>query len=50
MSPNEVPAGSVNYHQQLRQQLAELMPEVFADGAIDFQKMKEILAGGGELS
>lgn len=47
MSVNEVPAGSPDYYQDVRGQLERLMPEVFTDGAIDFQKMKEILAGGG---
>ena len=39
----ETPAASPNFKTEIAEQLAELMPEVIADGKIDVDKLKELL-------
>ena len=41
---HETPSHTPNFRTELAQQLAELMPEVVADGKIDTVKLKELLA------
>lgn len=42
---NEVPGNSPDFRTELAEQLAELAPEVIADGKIDVEKLKELLEG-----
>ncbi|WP_281510943.1 site-specific DNA-methyltransferase [Corynebacterium belfantii] len=42
---NEVPGSSPEFHTELAEQLAELVPEAVADGKIDVEKLKELLGG-----
>ena len=42
---NEVPGSSPEFRTELAEQLAELAPEVIADGKIDVEKLKELLEG-----
>ncbi|WP_426721882.1 site-specific DNA-methyltransferase [Corynebacterium auriscanis] len=42
---NEVANGSPDFRTELAEQLAELAPEVIADGKIDVEKLKELLQG-----
>lgn len=42
---NEVPSGSPEFRTELAEQLAELAPEVIADGKLDVEKLKELLEG-----
>lgn len=44
---NKVDGASPNFQTELAKQIAELAPEVVADGKIDVDKLKELLAGGG---
>jgi adenine-specific DNA-methyltransferase len=39
----ETPSTTPNFHTELAAQLAELMPEVIADGKVDVEKLKELL-------
>jgi adenine-specific DNA-methyltransferase len=41
--PFSVPSGTPNLKNELSVQLSQLMPEVFADGRIDIEKLKEML-------
>ena len=41
--PFSVPNGTPNLKNELSVQLSQLLPEVFVDGKIDFEKIKEIL-------
>jgi len=41
---HETPSNTPNFRTELARQLAELMPEVVADGKIDTAKLKELLA------
>ena len=47
----ETPSSTPNFRTELAAQLAELMPEVVADGKIDVVKLQELLgedsSGGG---
>lgn len=47
----ETPSSTPNFRTELAAQLAELMPEVVADGRIDVVKLQELLgedsSGGG---
>ena len=49
----ETPSSTPNFRTELAAQLAELMPEVVADGRIDVVKLQELLgedsSGGGGL-
>lgn len=47
---NKVDGASPNFQTELAKQIAELAPEVVADGKIDVDKLKELLAGGGDVS
>lgn len=42
---HETPSTTPNFQTQLAAQLAELMPEVIADGKVDVEKLKELLDG-----
>ncbi|ERS52254.1 MULTISPECIES: site-specific DNA-methyltransferase [unclassified Corynebacterium] len=42
---NQVPSGSPEFRTELAEQLADLAPEVIADGKIDVEKLKELLEG-----
>lgn len=50
----ETPSSTPNFRTELAAQLAELMPEVVADGRIDVVKLQELLgedsSGGGGLT
>ncbi|AKA96518.1 site-specific DNA-methyltransferase [Corynebacterium ulcerans] len=47
---NKVDGASPDFQTELAKQIAELAPEVVADGKIDVDKLKELLAGGGDVS
>lgn len=42
---HETPSTTPNFQTELAAQLAELMPEVIADGKVDVEKLKELLDG-----
>ena len=42
---HETPSTTPNFQTELATQLAELMPEVIADGKVDVEKLKELLDG-----
>ncbi|MGW5853121.1 site-specific DNA-methyltransferase [Micrococcus sp. NPDC055215] len=42
---HETPSATPNFQTELAAQLAELMPEVIADGKVDVEKLKELLDG-----
>ncbi|MCT1590769.1 site-specific DNA-methyltransferase [Kocuria palustris] len=42
---DETPSTTPNFQTELAAQLAELMPEVIADGKVDVEKLKELLDG-----
>lgn len=42
---HETPSTTSNFQTELAAQLAELMPEVIADGKVDVEKLKELLDG-----
>ncbi|SDS99222.1 adenine-specific DNA-methyltransferase [Brevibacterium sandarakinum] len=42
---HETPSATPNFQTELAAQLAELMPEVIADGKVDVEKFKELLDG-----
>ncbi|NKE10702.1 MULTISPECIES: site-specific DNA-methyltransferase [Kocuria] len=42
---HETPSSTPNFQTELAAQLAELMPEVIADGKVDVEKLKELLDG-----
>ena len=42
---HEAPSTTPNFQTELAAQLAELMPEVIADGKVDVEKLKELLDG-----
>lgn len=42
---HEIPSTTPNFQTELAAQLAELMPEVIADGKVDVEKLKELLDG-----
>ncbi|WP_022919749.1 site-specific DNA-methyltransferase [Ruania albidiflava] len=42
---HETPSATSNFQTELAAQLAELMPEVIADGKVDVEKLKELLDG-----
>ena len=42
---HETPSTTPNFQTELAEQLAELMPEVIADGKVDVEKLKELLDG-----
>ena len=41
----ETPSSTANFQTELAAQLADLVPEVIADGKVDVEKLKELLDG-----
>lgn len=47
---NHIPSTTPNFHTELAKKLAELAPEAIADGKLDVEKLKELLAGDADES
>ncbi|WP_209304138.1 hypothetical protein [Rothia nasimurium] len=45
---NQVPSTTMPLTAEATNKLIELFPEIATDGKVDFDKLKEILGGGGE--